>query len=685
MAFITIEGENQIAKKQGDRAALNITQFVLAYITDLGDEPVTRMESLPAAEFVVDKLDVTKNGYVNTNQVIYSVVMGSDLGDYDFNWIGLVDDEGVLIAASYVPTIQKRKTKGSSTGNTFTRNFLLKYSGIQRVTAVNVPAETWQIDFSQRLRALDERERLLWMDLQGEASFVGDAWKVTRRSVDSFRITPGLGYVGGIRVKDFVNRTLATHALPSTIWLEVAQEGDLSDLETVPRVFFSKYMQYNYVDDNNVPRFFTKLATIDKDGNVTDMRQASYQERVAEHAEFVASKALDDAKDHSDTLSAKTLSDAKQHTDSKTSSALSDAQKYADNKAKSALTDAKQYTDSKTSSTLSDAQKHADNKTASVLSDAKKHADSKVASALSDARSHADSKSSSALSDAKRHADSKASSALSDAKKHADSKTASSLSEAKSYSETLQVRKRLFTVAGNANSVTLRSQSGAQPITKLFEYDEFSFVVRWTNTGAMKIAIDGVGAVSVAGVTRANQVFATALLTVRYLSGQFVIVEQINPKTGNSVLDIGKLLIDTTDIVRPGEYVLDGTELSRSEHPIAWAIAKATSNVISQSTKNSNLDVYGGYYGEGNGSTTFTLPMIGGEFIRMAGSGRQFGSWQADELKSHTHTTFDMVKSHWQNYARTNQAFKSGTTTTGATGGDETRPRNIAYYGKTRL
>ena len=282
MAFITIAGENQIAKKQGDNVTLNISQFVLANIDDLGSEPATRIESIPDAEYVVDQLAVTKSGYVNANQVVYSLVMGSDIGDYDFNWVGLVDDEGVLIAVSYVPLIQKRKNNGAVAGNTITRNFLVKYSGIQQTAAIDVPVETWQIDFGTRLHGIDERERLSNLDIYGHESFIGDGWKLTG-SAGTYSVLPGIGYVGGVRIKSDEAQEITTSTFPNEIWLNVSQQADISDVTSVAEFIIDTGPFDDYIDGNNVAHYLTKIAELDVEGNVVESRVASYMERAEEY------------------------------------------------------------------------------------------------------------------------------------------------------------------------------------------------------------------------------------------------------------------------------------------------------------------------------------------------------------------------------------------------------------------
>ncbi len=275
----------------------------------------------------------------------------------------------------------------------------------------------------------------------------------------------------------------------------------------------------------------------------------------------------------------------------------------------------------------------------------------------------------------------------------------------KVYVDGLQNKKRLFTVSGDADNIVLTSKSGETPITALNDFDEFSFIVAATNTSSsMTIKIDGLDVVTLSGVNGAIQVLEAALITVRYVNSAFWISKQENPKSGNNTLDIGKLYTDTVDILRPGEYALDGSSLDRSDHPIAFAIVSASSNYIAQATKDADPIEYGGYYGDGDGVSTFTLPMVGGEFIEMfdggrgVNSGQIFAQWTQDGLREHIHfSKYDTVGSgNGEGALKGDQSLTSSNSagkTSGpfdAAGGayigaSRTRPRAIAYYGKTRL
>jgi phage-related tail fiber protein len=284
---------------------------------------------------------------------------------------------------------------------------------------------------------------------------------------------------------------------------------------------------------------------------------------------------------------------------------------------------------------------------------------------------------------------------------------ASQAAAEKVYVDGLQNKKRLFTASGDGDNIILASKAGETPITALNDFDEFSFIVTATNTSStVTIKVDGLDAIALSGVVADTQIFKTALLTVRYINGAFYIAEQINPKTGNSVSDIAKLYTDTVDVLSPGEYALDGSAINSSDHPIACAKAAASSSYIDQATKGADIENYCGYYGyllEEDGTTTVTLPIVGGEFIRMFDSGRGvdggrvFGSWQVDTLQDHTHknpfgpkndNNFSGVEGEAVAGDGPVQNGNYSQQTTGVVMGRmsvETRPRSIAYYGKTRL
>lgn len=113
---------------------------------------------------------------------------------------------------------------------------------------------------------------------------------------------------------------------------------------------------------------------------------------------------------------------------------------------------------------------------------------------------------------------------------------------------------------------------------------------------------------------------------------------------------------------------------------------RANGATISRAIYAALFAAIGSTYGAGNGSTTFKLPDLRGEFLRGwdegrgVDVGRTLGSWQADDFKSHTHEAAMKVEPGYG--ADTNNSVDddpvAGRQRTGATGGLETRPRNAA-------
>jgi microcystin-dependent protein len=138
---------------------------------------------------------------------------------------------------------------------------------------------------------------------------------------------------------------------------------------------------------------------------------------------------------------------------------------------------------------------------------------------------------------------------------------------------------------------------------------------------------------------------------------------------------VGSVAYFVTTVAPDGWIKANGAEVGRS------AYAKLFAKV-------------GEFWGAGNGSTTFNLPDLRGEFIRAwddgrgADTGRAFGTYQDDEFGQHAHALPE-GGSDYPVYGITTgtnervEDFSSSTVTvkrslTNAVGGIETRPRNVA-------
>lgn len=134
-----------------------------------------------------------------------------------------------------------------------------------------------------------------------------------------------------------------------------------------------------------------------------------------------------------------------------------------------------------------------------------------------------------------------------------------------------------------------------------------------------------------------------------------------------------------------------------SSAPNGWI--KANGAAISRTAYADLFAKIGTSFGVGDGSTTFNLPDLRGEFIRSlddgrgVDSGRSLGSWQNEEIQSHQHSlrgpaghshgtqfgggTVSATFAYAPDAINANAAYQ-GIWYADNTGGSETRPRNIA-------
>ena len=116
-----------------------------------------------------------------------------------------------------------------------------------------------------------------------------------------------------------------------------------------------------------------------------------------------------------------------------------------------------------------------------------------------------------------------------------------------------------------------------------------------------------------------------------------------NPATGILVTTVptGSIMWFPATSAPSGYLIAEGQLISRTTYASLWTFAQASGNLVSDTTWT------GGQYGsfsQGDGSTTFRLPQLGGYFIRNLDNGngidpsRAIGTVQQNQNQSHTHT-----------------------------------------------
>lgn len=251
-ASITLAGESLIAQKLGSQQRLDVVRFIFANVPGLDpNAPVNRAAAKPPASQIVHSYTIPQQnvGYVNPNQVVYSAMLGSDIGDFDWNWIGLETAENVLLAVAYMPLQQKRKNiPPLQLGNNVTRNILVVFDGAQALTGITIDAKTWQHDFTVRLKGIDERERLSNRDMFGRACFFGNAFQVEKVG-SAYQLKAGLAYVEGVRIELATAVEIAPTQMPTQVWLQVSLRRELNDVVAAWKVAFEPN-QVDFLDGN---------------------------------------------------------------------------------------------------------------------------------------------------------------------------------------------------------------------------------------------------------------------------------------------------------------------------------------------------------------------------------------------------------------------------------------------------
>lgn len=269
---ITLAFEQWKAQQGMTGEPVLLDEFVFASVPGLNpDQPIDRSEAMPPADQIVYRQSVTRKGVVNENAVVHSVVLGADVGDFSFNWIGLINKaSGTLAMIVHAPVQQKLKTKEGQQGNVLTRSFLMEYNGAQTETGINTPAETWQIDFTARMAGMDERQRLENIDIYGAAAFFGDGWLVGKNG-NQFYVTSGAGYVAGLRAQLGANQNITVTTMPVNVWLDVCWVGTLASAWEVQSKVTVAESLADY-EQNGVKHRVFALASIDANGGITDLR-----------------------------------------------------------------------------------------------------------------------------------------------------------------------------------------------------------------------------------------------------------------------------------------------------------------------------------------------------------------------------------------------------------------------------
>ncbi|WP_338141718.1 phage tail protein [Vibrio lentus] len=279
---IPLEFEQYLQNKVSLGEPTDLNEIIFAMIPNLDlSKPIDRTVGLPPLEQWVYQQDVDQVGKSGINSVVYSVVIQGSQEPFTFNAMFLRDKN----VPDSCGMVVYKATETKEVSMALTKSMLMQFDGAASAANVTVDAATWQIDYQARLSGMDEEHRLACLDNYGHTAFV-DGFDVTRHDVDQnkYLVAPGVVYVGGLRIQ---NALVVAHNVtqkPTTLWLDVHRDGTaLSTHENMFKVVASTSDLVDYVDDDGLQHYVCKLAGIEADGSVVDLRVISHDQKLMEN------------------------------------------------------------------------------------------------------------------------------------------------------------------------------------------------------------------------------------------------------------------------------------------------------------------------------------------------------------------------------------------------------------------
>lgn len=278
-ALLTYKAQQEAA---GEPVILD--QIVFALIPGLDPEvPVDPDETLPPDEQIQYRYDIPDNnkGFINPNAVVYSCLLGTDIGTWNYNAIYLINKD-LNLAGTIIHEPEQTKVKADPTGgiegDTITRNIVTPYENAQQLTQINVSADTWQLDFNVRLSAMDERVRENNTTEYRKAAFIDDGWKVSHTAGEvSATVTPGTGYSGGLKAVLDTTYTLDLTGVvfPKTVYIVTSFEGQANSAWTTNiKLQVEDSLQEESTIDG-ITYYASPLALLSSDQDAEDLRTLS--------------------------------------------------------------------------------------------------------------------------------------------------------------------------------------------------------------------------------------------------------------------------------------------------------------------------------------------------------------------------------------------------------------------------
>ncbi|HWX13105.1 MAG TPA: phage tail protein [Trinickia sp.] len=183
---------------------------------------------------------------------------------------------------------------------------------------------------------------------------------------------------------------------------------------------------------------------------------------------------------------------------------------------------------------------------------------------------------------------------------------------------------------GSPTSPSLAFAADGAPTTGLYQSDD----------GALCVASDAISTVRFAAEeTVFDQPVRGPAPALSDSSDRFATTSWVTATLASTF--IGQIVMEARASARAGFLKLNGAVLDRSDYPALWSYAQASGVLVSEEQWHEH---HQGRFSTGDGSTTFRLPDLRGEFLRCWDDGRGIdvnrpvGTWQDSHNRAHAHS-----------------------------------------------
>lgn len=215
-------------------------------------------------------------------------------------------------------------------------------------------------------------------------------------------------------------------------------------------------------------------------------------------------------------------------------------------------------------------------------------------------------------------------------------------------------------------------------------------IADWSETPASNTSVDGVNIAENCSPGVINNAIRSVMAGVRTFYGKFPswFLTAVNGTADAAAFRTAIGAASAADVSGTPEGVVPtGGVIYYAKNALPTGFLRCDGTAVSRTTYSALFAVIGTTFGSGDGTTTFNVPDLRGEFIRGfddargVDASRVFGSAQADAFKAHTHTVPEGSSSPGGSTYTSGDDYTSTVatnSTSGSTGGSETRPRNVA-------